>query len=112
MHEEKIKLLLWSSKKHQLKTGTYVHVKKECVNRGKKKKTGAGGLPWYTMVKNLPCNAGDIVLILGHKAEIPHATQQLSLCVAIIEPMHSEAGLPELHSPCAHATINEPECHS
>ena len=51
-----------------------------------KKKTGAGGLPWYTMVKNLPCNAGDIVLIPGHKAEIPHATQQLSLCVAIMSP--------------------------
>ena len=45
----KIKHLLWSSKKHQLKTGTYVHVKKECVNRGKKKRLGQGvylGIQW------------------------------------------------------------------
>ena len=64
------------------------------------------------MVKNLPCNAGDIVLIPGHRAEIPHAIEQLSLCVAIIEAMHSAARLTELHSPCVQATINEPECHS
>ena len=32
------------------------------------------------MVKNLPCNAGDVSLTPGQGIKIPHATRQLSLC--------------------------------
>ena len=38
------------------------------------------------MVKNLPCNAGGLGLIPGWGTKMPHATEQLSLCVATIEP--------------------------
>ena len=35
------------------------------------------------MVKNLPSNAGDMGLAPGQRTKIPHATGQLSLCVAM-----------------------------
>ena len=36
--------------------------------------------PGGSVVKNLPCNAGDTGLIPGWGTKIPHATEQLSLC--------------------------------
>ena len=35
--------------------------------------------PGGPVVKNLPCNAGDVGLIPGQGTEIPYATEQLSL---------------------------------
>ena len=37
------------------------------------------------MVENLPCNAGDVDLILGHGTKIPHAAEQLSPCATTTE---------------------------
>ena len=44
--------------------------------------------PGGPVVKNLPCNVGDIVLIPGGGTKIPHALGQLSLCTATTEPSH------------------------
>ena len=38
------------------------------------------------MVKNLPCNAGDVGLIPGRGTKIPHAAEQLSPCAVMTEP--------------------------
>ena len=38
------------------------------------------------MVKNLPCNAGDVGLIPGRGTKIPHAAEQLSPCALTTEP--------------------------
>ena len=35
------------------------------------------GLPWWAVVKNLPCSAGDVGLILGRELKITHAMGQL-----------------------------------
>ena len=38
-----------------------------------------GGIPWaIAVVKNLPCNAGDVGSIPGQGTKIPHAAGQLS----------------------------------
>jgi len=39
-------------------------------------------------VKNPPCNAGNMGLILGPGTKIPRATEQLSLHTATTEPVH------------------------
>ena len=66
------------------------------------------------MVKNLPCNAGDVGSIPGKETKTPHASEKLSLCATtreptccnsrahmpLLKPMHSEALAPELESPC------------
>ena len=39
------------------------------------------------MVKNLPCNEGDVGLIPGWGTKIPHAMEQPSLSTATSEPM-------------------------
>ena len=39
--------------------------------------------PRGPVVKNLPCNAGDLVSIPGCKTKILHAMEQLRLCVAV-----------------------------
>ena len=44
------------------------------------------GFPGGPMVKNLPCNAGDLGLIPGQRTKIPHATEQLSPATATTEP--------------------------
>ena len=36
--------------------------------------------PGDPMVKNPPCNVGDVALIPGQETKIPHATEQLNLC--------------------------------
>ena len=38
------------------------------------------------MVKNLPCNTGDTVLIPGQDTKVSDATGQLSLCATTREP--------------------------
>ena len=38
----------------------------------------AEGLPWGPVVKNLPCNEGDMVSTPGQGTKIPHAMEQLS----------------------------------
>ena len=45
-----------------------------------------GDFPGGSVVKNSPCKAGDMGSIPGWGTKIPHATGQLSLCVATIEP--------------------------
>ena len=54
------------------------------------------------MVKNLTCNAGDAGLIPGWGTKIPHATGQLSGCVATTEPMRSGAHAPSTREPVSH----------
>ena len=39
------------------------------------------------MVKNLPCNAGDLGSIPGGGIKIPHAVGQLNACTETTEPM-------------------------
>jgi len=36
------------------------------------------GLPCGPVVRDLPCNTGDLGLILGQGANIPHAAEQLT----------------------------------
>ena len=38
------------------------------------------------MVKNLPCNAGDLGLIPVQGTKNPHAAEQLSLCASVKDP--------------------------
>ena len=40
------------------------------------------------MVKNLPCNAGDMSLIPGWGTKIPHTMEQLSLSATTGESVH------------------------
>ena len=39
--------------------------------------------PGGSVVKNLPCNAGDAGSIPGQGTKIPHAMEQLTICAAI-----------------------------
>ena len=39
------------------------------------------------MVKNLPCNAGDVCLIPGQGTKIPHAMKQLNPFITTKEPV-------------------------
>ena len=59
--------------------------------------------PGGSVVENLPCNAGVMGLIPGQGTKIPHATEQLSLRAATIEPRCSGAHAPKLESPCAYS---------
>ena len=52
----------------------------------KRNKTQVLGLPWWSMVKNPPSNAGDVGLIPGQGTKIPHDAGQPSLCA--LEPAH------------------------
>ena len=45
------------------------------------------GLPGCPMVKNPPCNVGDVGLIPDWGTEIPYATGKLSLCTTTGEPV-------------------------
>ena len=45
-------------------------------------------LPWWSVVNNLPCNAGYTGLICGRGTKIPHAVEQPSLHVTTTEPTH------------------------
>ena len=51
------------------------------------------------MVKNLPCNAKDTRLIPGWGSNIPHVTEQLSLCVTSRESMKVKVAQLRLFGP-------------
>ena len=57
------------------------------------------GLLWWSVVKNLPSNEGDVGLISSQGSKIPHAVEQLNPCTTTIEPV--------LYSPrsCNHRTL-------
>ena len=54
--------------------------------------------PGGPVIKNLPCNAGDVGSIPGQGTKIPHALEQLSLCATATEPTCSAACAPQLES--------------
>ena len=45
-----------------------------------------GTFPGGPVVKNLPCNAGDMGSIICQGTKIPHALEQPNLCAATKEP--------------------------
>ena len=53
------------------------------------------GLPWWSVVKNSHCNAGDLGSIPGWGTKIPHVLEQLSPYTRAAEHGHSG------ESPCA-----------
>ena len=53
----------------------------------KKKNPTRGNFPGGPVVKNLPCNAGDVGSIPGWGTKIPHAAGQLGSCATTIEPV-------------------------
>ena len=59
----------------------------------KKKRQDFPGGP---VIKNLPCNEGDVGSIPGQGTKIPHALEQLSLCATTTEPTCSGACAPQL----------------
>ena len=81
------------------------------------------GLPQGSS-RNLPCSAGDMVSILGRRAKIPHAAEQISPCATIIEPVflgqgaaatepahHNYRGcMSQVESLCT--TMEDPTCHN
>ena len=59
-------------------------------------------VPGGPVVKNPPCNAGDVGSIPSQETEIPHAAGQLSSCAMTIElvSLKEKARGPQLQSPC------------
>ena len=49
-----------------------------------------GGLPWWSSGQNLPCNAGDMGSIPGHKTKIPYSMEHLSMHKAKTEPVRKD----------------------
>ena len=49
------------------------------------------GLPQCPVIKNLPCNAGDVGSIPGQGTKISCAEEQLSPCAETAEPVFSRA---------------------
>ena len=64
-------------------------------------KEDMGDSPDIPVVKNLPCNAGDVGSIPVRGTKIPRAMEQLNPCAATTEPAHQNywARTPELQSP-------------
>ena len=69
------------------------------------------------VVKNLPCNGGDVGLIPGRGNKIPHATEQLSLSMPSIKPRTTKPEhanyyvcMPQLESLCI--PTKDPTCCS
>lgn len=55
-----------------------------------------GNFPSGSVVRNLPCNAGDLGSIPGRGSKVPHTSEELSLCVATTESTcHNE----RVHTP-------------
>ena len=50
---------------------------------------GLADFPDGPVVKNLPCNAGDVSSILRQRSKILHAMQELSLHTELTEPLES-----------------------
>ena len=61
------------------------------------------------VLKNPPCNAGDLGSIPGKGTKIPHATEQLSPGTATTKAECSKARTPQLECPWAGAP--KPMCH-
>ena len=53
------------------------------------------------VIKNSPCNSGNVGLILDWGTKIPYATEKLSPCITATEPVHSGAFVSQLKSPNA-----------
>ena len=71
---------------------------------------GLEGLPWWSVIKNLPSIAGDVGSIPRQGAKIPRATRQLNPHSATTEPVHSGAHVPQLEiSP--HPATEIPACN-
>ena len=51
-------------------------------------KEDMGDSPDIPVVKNLPCNAGDVGSIPVRGTKIPRAMEQLNPCAATTEPAH------------------------
>ena len=51
---------------------------------------GRRGFPDGSVVKNLPANAGDVILITRLGINIPHATGQLSQAPQLLKPTNLE----------------------
>ena len=62
------------------------------------------------MVKNPPCNAGDISLIPDQETKVPHTKEQLRLHGTTTELAHSGTRVPQLESPCT--ATKDPACHN
>ena len=62
--------------------------------------------PGGPVVKNPPCNAGDVGSIPGQGTKIPHAEKQPSLSNATTEPSRSRAHGSQLGDPSA--TMKDP----
>ena len=45
-----------------------------------------GDFPGGLVVKHLPCNAGDVVMVPGRETRIPHTAEQLSPCITTKAP--------------------------
>ena len=73
-------------------------------------KEDVGDSPDIPVVKNLPCNAGDVGSIPGWGTKIPCAMKQLNPCAATAEPVcwNYRACVLELES--QHAGTRESEC--
>ena len=56
-----------------------------CTRKCYDRKDVAFGLPWWSLVKNLPSNAGDTDSIPGQGTKIPPAAGQLSPCTTTRE---------------------------
>ena len=56
-------------------------------------KSSFGGFPGGLVVKNLPCNAGDVSSIPGRGTRVPHAVGQLSP-LATSEPAKAQIESP------------------
>ena len=79
-HEDPLKLMLWA-RVHTV--GFYLYQVLEQV-----KAIGARDYPGGPVVKNPPCNAGDLGSVPGWGTKIPHAAEQLSLHIATRESRH------------------------
>ena len=58
--------------------------------------------PGGPVVKNLPCNAGEVSSILVWEMKPPHAVEQLSPCAITTEPTHH----------ILRVTTKDPACHN
>ena len=54
-------------------------VKDKCKSEFRVRECSNGDFPGGPVFKNLPCNAGDMGLILGQGTKIPHSLEQETL---------------------------------
>ena len=78
-------------------------------------KNGFGNFQSNSVVKNSLFNARDVGLLPGQRTTTPHTSEQLNLCTATPEPLHSRAHEPQLESWCTvtegtHDAVRDPNC--